>query len=360
MASRVTLLRPSEAWRESTAPKVRKAAKRVPLQERAEAGGNYFASPKKNLRFIPSGCTTLDLALGGGWCEDRVSNVIGDKSTGKTLACIEAAANFIQLYPKSKVRYREAEEAFDNDYAEALGMPIKSVDFGGTKSIDTVEDFFDDLMLVCEKAKQPELYILDSLDALTDETERDRDIGQASYGGEKAKKMSQLFRRAIRPLADAHVTLMVVSQVRAKVGQTFGAGRTTMRTGGKALDFYASQVLYLTQLQRLTREVQGVKRVEGVTVQGKLDKNKVALPFRQADFPIMFGYGINDVHAMLWFLDDCNSLKEVGVGKKEIKKVAREQMNDPDMDFVATLREVTTRRWYEIETGFLPKRRKYQ
>ena len=333
--------------------------KRVQLLSKANSGGNYFAAPKAGLKFTPTGCTTLDLALGGGWCRDRVANIVGDKSTGKTLLCIEAAANFIRQNPKGKVRYREMEEAFDAGYAGALGMPLKSVDFGKDKRLHTVEDFFTDLVAVCDKAKQPELYIVDSLDALSDEAELKRGMDAGTYGMEKAKKMSELFRRLIRPLADAHVSLIVVSQVRAKAGQTFGPGRTTVRSGGKALDFYASQVLYLAQINRLTRTVSGIKRAVGVTVSAKVDKNKVGLPYRSAEFPIMFGYGIDDVHAMLWFLSDCGSLKEVGVSAKNIKATAQEMMNTPDPELIGQLHAVTTRRWYEIETSFVPKQGKY-
>lgn len=334
--------------------------KRVQLQPKANGGGNYFTTPRKrNLRFISSGCTTLDLALGGGWCETRVSNIVGDKSTGKTLLCIEAAANFAAKYPKAKVRYRELEEAFDTDYAAALGMPLKAVDFGKDKRLHTVEDFFNDLVSVCEKAKTPELYIVDSLDALSDEAELGREIGKGTYGGDKAKKLSELFRRLIRPMADAKVTLIVVSQVRAKVGQTFGPGRTTTRSGGKALDFYASQVLYLSQINTLSRTVSGIKRVVGIRVKGMLDKNKVGISHRSAEFPIMFGYGVDDVHAMLLFLDECGGLKEVGIPAKAIKTTALQMMNNPDPQLTAKLREVCQRRWQEIETSFVPKQPKY-
>src|ERR1700678_202644 len=130
------------------------------------AGGSYFASPKKNLNFVRSGSKLLDLALGGGWAKGRIANIIGDKSTGKSLLCIEAAANFVNQYPKGQVKYRESEAAFDIPYAEALGMPVNNVDFGN-KPIETVEDLFEDLDGVIKKASGPILYICDSLDSLS-------------------------------------------------------------------------------------------------------------------------------------------------------------------------------------------------
>jgi len=88
-----------------------------------------------------SGCTLLDCALGGGWAENRVANIVGDKSTGKTLLAIEAAANFHDKYPGSPIFYYEAEAAFDERYAAELGFPVESV-HRPYKYIDTVEDFY--------------------------------------------------------------------------------------------------------------------------------------------------------------------------------------------------------------------------
>lgn len=334
--------------------------RRVQLRERVNGGGNYFAAPKTGLEFIPSGCKSFDLALGGGWVEDRIINVVGDKSTGKTLLCIEASANFALKYPKGKIRYREAEAAFDQAYAKAIGMPVDRVDFG--EPIETVEDLFDDLTHTVDHAKQPELFICDSLDALSDRSEMKRDMDQGTYGAEKAKKMSQLFRRLVRKLKEKHVTVIIVSQVRDKIGMSFG--RKTTRTGGRALDFYASQVVYLAHIGRLSRTLSGAKRVTGVEVRAQLDKNKVALPFRECQFPIMFGYGIDDVTACLEYLNEVGSLREAGFTKEDISKgrFARELMRGPAHEQLAEterLHELVERRWYEIEKKLLPTRSKY-
>ena len=144
-------------------------------------GSLYFTSAKKeNIEFISSGCYLLDCVLGGGWPLGRMSNVIGDSSTGKSLMAIEACANFHHQYPNGKIYYLETESAFDLAYAEALGMPVNSVIFPADDLPDnTVESWFEHLSLVLaelEKNKLPCLYIVDSLDALSDRAEKGRDI----------------------------------------------------------------------------------------------------------------------------------------------------------------------------------------
>jgi recombination protein RecA len=330
-------------------------------RERMGGGGNYFAAPKSKLDFISSGSTLLNLALGGGWAERRIANVVGDKSTGKTLLCIEATANFAIKYPKGRIRYREAESAFDKGYAGALGMPIDRIDFG-TKKIETVEDLFEDLTKICEKARQQEFVVVDSLDALSDRSELEREIDEGSYGANKAKKMSELFRRLTQTMSNADVTLLIVSQVRDKIGAMFGAKYT--RTGGRALDFYASQVLMLAHLGRIVRTTRGLKRATGVKVLGKLDKNKISLPFREAEFPIHFGYGVDDAQSMVDWLKATKGFKpkDYGLTEEECKKVLPvllEMSRTEENEVMGLLREDVTTRWYEIEKDLMPARAKY-
>lgn len=326
---------------------------------RAEQTGNYFAKAPKGVIFIPTGCVVLDMALGGGWAEGRIENIVGTHSAGKTLLVIEAAANFAIKYPNEGwICYREAEAAFQKEYAAALGMPIDRVDFGDGR-LETVEDFHNDLVSIIAQAKgKPVLYILDSLDALSDEAEIARDINQGTYGAEKAKRMSRLFRVLASKLESSRVTLIIISQVRAKIGAVaFGPQKT--RSGGQALDFYASHVVYVTTLGKNYRTVGKIKRATSVDIIAKVEKNKVSLPYRDARFEIIFGYGINDVGACLKWLKLGGFLRDLNLTDKTMGAYERNLRNNPDADEIERLHAVVRERWFQIEKTFLPLRGKY-
>ena len=325
---------------------------------------NYFASSDKhNLQFIGTGCRVLDHVFGGGYVLGRMANIVGDKSSGKTLLAIEACANFIRDYPKGYVRYAEAEAAFDQDYAAALGMPVKQVEFA--KNIFRIEDFFEDIEKVCKVSTptKPVLYVLDSLDALSDRAEKDRKIEEGSYNLVKQKKLSELFRRKIQEIESSNVCLIIISQIRDKIGVTFG--ETKMRTGGKALDFYASQVVWLSEVQKLKKTIDKVERVTGVMIRAKCKKNKIGLPFRECDFPILFGYGVSDLAANVEWLIASNKserLKELGLSVAGYKIRVHNLINNGGAE-LELLRQalncVVDEEWVNIETSFLPKSRKY-
>lgn len=312
----------------------------------------------EEVTFLSTGCTLLDQALGGGWAERRIVNIVGDKSTGKTLLAMEAAANFVQKYPgEGEVDYEECEAAFDPRYASALGLPMSRINFG--KPMETVEDLFENLNKSVQ-SKVPRLKIVDSLDALSDRAEIGRDMDQGTYGAEKAKKLSQLFRRLVRKMSDSNMTLMIISQVRSNIGVTFG--RSTTRSGGRALDFYCSQVLYLQHVETIKRSIGNVKRPVAIECRAKVDKNKVGLPMREVEFVLQFGYGIDDLTSNLEWLKEVGHLDDVGISDKGLKSFIRKVNALPDDEYHAELKRIrraVKKRWAEIESGFMPARRKY-
>ncbi|MCK5235405.1 MAG: hypothetical protein KAR06_00355 [Deltaproteobacteria bacterium] len=327
--------------------------------EESKGGGSYFTDNNKGIDFVSSGCELLNCALGGGWPLGRVVNIVGDRSSGKTLLAIEACANFVKDFPEGGIEYHEAEAAFDKRYAQALGMPVDKIEF--TEGSDgTVEGLFESLRDRCEKQQKsgnkPFLYIIDSLDALSDRSEKDRDIDAGTFGGNKAKKMSELFRRLIVDLENSNILLVVVSQVRDNIGVTFGAKHT--RSGGKALDFYASIVLWLSEKGKIKKTIRGVERPVGIQVKAHCKKNKVSLPYRECEFPIIFGYGVDDLIANLDWLIKVKELPDEFAGKTA-KQIAFLLRNAKAVETINGLNTIVRLLWAEIESEFLPKETKY-
>lgn len=325
---------------------------------------NYFTSEKENIQFVSTGCAILDCALGGGLAVGRTVNVVGDKSTAKTGTATEVMINFANIFPKGAIAYRETEAAWDDSYAEAMGLPIDRIDFGDREDpIITVEDFYNDFNAFCDqqkKAKEPGLYVLDSFDGLSDDEEMDRAIDKGSYGAAKAKKMSEMFRKLTRKQEQANVMLFIVSQVRDNIGAMFGEKHK--RSGGRALDFYASQVFWLAHIKILKRTINKIERPYGIEIKAKVKKNKVGMPFREADFTFEFGFGINDILASLSWLDEVNRLEDFDLKKSELKDYIKELNDFNDEEYGqarAEAAKVVKKVWAEIEETFLPKRRKY-
>lgn len=343
----------------------KKKANSVPKQR--VAGGHYFPDEAAPKRYIPSGCTLLDCVLGGGWVLGRVENVIGDKSTGKTLLAIEACANFARVYPQGKIYYREAESAFDVPYARGVGLPVERVDFGPNgpdTSWRTIEEVFTDLRKIVafhKKNKIPGLYIVDSLDALTSEQALKREVGEGSYNLEKQKILGQLFEQMISDFKEVQLCIFIVSQVREKIG--FTIGEKQRRSGGKSLDFYASHIVWLTHLKILVSQIKGEKRATGIRVQAKCKKNKVGEPFQVCEFPIRFRYGIDDLEASIDWLIEKKMHTRLGIKKEAVDAYYDELEALETKEFAKRaeqIRAVVVQAWQEIDGWFAPKRKKYQ
>lgn len=321
-----------------------------------------FASkkaPPAERMFFPSGSTLLDLAAGGGWHLGSVVNVVGDKSTGKTLLAIEACANFAHIHSGPAIRYAEIEARFNRSYAQSMGMPT---DINYTEEVHTIEDFERDLDIWLDKQTTPNLYVLDSLDACSSEAELDREVGKGSFGQEKAKGLSTLFRKRIKKLHEKRCCLFVISQIRDNIGVTFG--ETKKRSGGHALDFYASQVFWLAQTKSIKKVVTKVERTIGVEVRARNKKNSLALPFRQVDFQILFNYGVADEVSMLTWLKTNygeDLLPEAASSYPKRLDAAFKNKDRDEVDIIRNeLRQAVTARWEEIEEALEPPMRKYQ
>ena len=335
---------------------------RVKLEANSEPDFESEAPPDREdtVKFVSSGSVLLDLVLGGGWARDRVCNIVGDRSAGKTLLAIEACANFVRLpgvNPKH-LAYREAENAFDTNYARTIGFPECIEPFNG---VETVEQLEADLLGWVDHCNGgANLYVLDSLDALSDDAEMERKIGEATYGATKAKRMSELFRKINKRLAPGHTTFMVISQLRDKLNVRFGETKT--RSGGRALDFYCSQIVWLAEVRKLKSTVKGVERVTGVEIEARTKKNKVGLPFRSAIVQIQFGYGIDDEESMLQWLKTNKAAPDSWI--KATKGALDHARYHGDRAAVKQISAEASRavidRWFEIESALEPTLKKYE
>jgi recombination protein RecA len=330
--------------------------------ELAPTAASYFLS--EHTETFSSGCTVLDCALGGGWPLKRMFNIMGDKSTGKTLLMIEACAQFLRHHKnKARVIYAEAEAAFDAAYAEALGLPVDRIEFlEDDRQVRTVEDLENALKQTIESANGlPTLFVVDSYDALSDDAELARDTGdKATYGTAKAKFSSTMFRKLIKQLQDKNITLGIVSQIRQNIGVSYGS--TYVRSGGKALDFYATHIVYLQKLKSLKKTRDGIDRIYGVTVRAKVEKNKLSMPYREAEFPILFGYGVENMISIVdWLVTNkrhsgaFESEKEAAALLRRLDKMSASEYKREEGRLIGILRK----EWKHVESLFIPPRCKY-
>jgi RecA/RadA recombinase len=300
------------------------------------------------------------LQNGGGWALGRMVNVVGDSSSGKTLLAIEACANFARLYGVEHIRYCETEAAFDEGYAHTLGLP-EGISL--TRDVRTAEAWSDDLSDFLKRCEGPAaLYCIDSTDALSSIGESSREISdKQTYGTEKAKVFSEMFRRQTKDLERKNCCLFVISQTRDNIGNMFVTKR---RAGGNALDFYASQIVWLHEVGKERRSVSEVERTIGIKVRAQNKKNKISQPFREVEFLLVFSYGVDDELSMITWLKK-NKAGDEGL-QHTLDRYAmqvRKARDQRDLDklgaFAGELRAHTRARWMEIEEALRPKVSKY-
>jgi len=287
------------------------------------------AAAKMNIEVIPTGSLPLDIALGvGGVPRGRVVEIFGPESSGKTTVALHIIAQAQKL--DGIAAFIDAEHALDPVYAKKLGVDIENLLISQPDNGEQALEIAEALV----RSAAIDVIVIDSVAALVPKNEIEGDMGD-SHVGLHARLMSQALRKLTGIISKSRTTAIFINQIREKVGVMFGNPETT--TGGRALKFYAS-------IRMDVRKAESLKQgndVVGNRTKVKVVKNKVAPPFKQAEFDIMYGEGISregsliDIGVTLDIINKSGAWfgyngQRLGQGRENVKEFLKENKNVAD------------------------------
>ena len=277
---------------------------------------------KIDVELFSSGSLSLDLALGGGYPKGRIIEIYGPESSGKTTLALHAIAEIQKS--GGQAAFIDAEHALDPAYAKKIGVDTANL-------LISQPDNGEQALEICEtlvRSSAVDLVVVDSVAALVPQAEIDGDMGDAQMGLQ-ARLMSQAMRKLTGIISKSKATVIFINQIRMKIGVLFGNPETT--TGGNALKFYASVRLDIRRIG----QIKNGENVVGNRTKVKIVKNKIAPPFRLAEFDIMYNEGISKAGDILDLGVQYNVLEKagafikyngetIGQGREAVKKLFRE------------------------------------
>ena len=280
-------------------------------------------APKMDVELLPSGSLSLDLALGGGWPKGRIIEIYGPESSGKTTLALHAIAEMQKQ--GGQAAFIDAEHALDPAYAKKIGVDTANL-------LISQPDNGEQALEICEtlvRSNAVDLIVVDSVAALVPQAEIDGDMGDAQMGLQ-ARLMSQAMRKLTGIISKSRATVIFINQIRMKIGVMFGNPETT--TGGNALKFYASVRVDIRRIG----QIKDGDNVAGNRTKIKVVKNKIAAPFRTAEFDIMYNEGISkpgdvlDLGVQYGVLEKAGAFikyngETLGQGREAVKKLFREK-----------------------------------